>query len=327
MPEHDDFAVRCGQLQQGAPDELGLFQFFHDFGRTQGVSGELAGPGFTCFIHAVFERKLRPALAAAEIVVAKIQGNSPEPGRELGLRCIVAAFGEHPAEGFLGEVFGTVQVAGHTGAQSLDGLFPAVDELREGRVIVGILHAPHGLLVGDGKGPGHQSLLDETLTGWIWFGTFFRLWQSRGGGRIFRLPCPMSSNLFPSGPWTGFYNHRPGDNHRMDLRLEFRSGRMTGDGTDDIGPFIITGQYDEATLECSWTKSYVSAHDVQYRGFREGKGIWGTWEIGKQFRGGFQIWPTGLDAETRSQLQEWAEKQVEMTPSSEPATVELRRPG
>jgi hypothetical protein len=30
---------------------------------------------------------------------------------------------------------------------------------------------------------------------------------------------------------------------------------------------------------------------VFYRGFREGKGIWGTWEITIQFHGGFHIWP------------------------------------
>jgi len=40
-----------------------------------------------------------------------------------------------------------------------------------------------------------------------------------------------------------------------------------------------------------WTKTYIGAHDVFYRGFREGKGIWGTWEITVHARGGFHIWP------------------------------------
>jgi len=30
---------------------------------------------------------------------------------------------------------------------------------------------------------------------------------------------------------------------------------------------------------------------VFYRGFREGKGIWGTWEITPFDHGGFHIWP------------------------------------
>jgi hypothetical protein len=77
----------------------------------------------------------------------------------------------------------------------------------------------------------------------------------------------------------------------MDLHLDFSQGRIAGEGTDDIGPFSIKGKFDAATRECHWTKSYVGAHDVFYRGFREGKGIWGTWEITIQDHGGFHIWP------------------------------------
>ena len=101
----------------------------------------------------------------------------------------------------------------------------------------------------------------------------------------------MSDEQFPSGPWTGFYNYGPGDRHRMELGLTFMNGCMTGDGADDIGSFAIRGRYDAANLECYWTKSYPGAHDVFYRGFREGKGIWGTWEIGVFDHGGFHIWP------------------------------------
>ena len=48
-----------------------------------------------------------------------------------------------------------------------------------------------------------------------------------------------------------------------------------------------------AERECHWTKTYLGSHEVFYRGFREGKGIWGTWEIGGGLwgRGGFHIWP------------------------------------
>jgi hypothetical protein len=102
----------------------------------------------------------------------------------------------------------------------------------------------------------------------------------------------VGEELFPSGPWVGFYNYRPGDRHRMDLQLEFTNGQMTGEGIDDIGRFVISGRYDVANRECHWTKSYVGAHDVFYHGFREGKGIWGTWEV-LLMSGGFHIWPKG----------------------------------
>jgi hypothetical protein len=104
----------------------------------------------------------------------------------------------------------------------------------------------------------------------------------------------MSDGLFPSGPWTGFYNYGPGKRHRMELQVNFANGSLRGDGMDDVGRFLIKGRYDAATLECYWTKSYMGRHDVFYRGFREGKGIWGTWKITERFHGGFHIWPKRL---------------------------------
>jgi len=101
----------------------------------------------------------------------------------------------------------------------------------------------------------------------------------------------VSAELFPSGPWVGFYNYAPGERHRMDLHLTFARGRMTGDGNDDVGRFLVKGHYDDASRECHWTKAYLGAHEVFYRGFREGKGIWGTWEITAFLHGGFHIWP------------------------------------
>jgi hypothetical protein len=76
---------------------------------------------------------------------------------------------------------------------------------------------------------------------------------------------------------------------------------VSGDGNDDVGRFLIVGRYDVANRECWWTKTYPGSHDVFYRGFREGKGIWGTWEIGVIGHGGFHIWPKGdQEAETEA---------------------------
>ena len=127
----------------------------------------------------------------------------------------------------------------------------------------------------------------------------------------------MSDELFPSGPWTGFYNYIPADKHRMDLHLTFVNGNLTGDGDDNVGPFLIRGHYDEKSRECSWTKTYPGSHDVAYRGFREGKGIWGTWEISLFAHGGFHIWPTA---------DKQGEVRVEVTEAGKPqCEIELRR--
>ena len=104
----------------------------------------------------------------------------------------------------------------------------------------------------------------------------------------------MSKLQFPSGPWTGYFNYDAGGQRfRTDMIIAFAHQRITGEGGDLIGPFIIDGHYDDAAGECGWRKSYVGAHDVFYSGFREGKGIWGTWTIPGSVHGGFQIWPVG----------------------------------
>jgi len=77
----------------------------------------------------------------------------------------------------------------------------------------------------------------------------------------------------------------------MDLHLKFERERIDGGGTDDIGFFTIRGTYDDESLVCRWLKTYPGSHDVVYRGWREGKGIWGHWHIDSAGSGGFLIWP------------------------------------
>ncbi len=110
----------------------------------------------------------------------------------------------------------------------------------------------------------------------------------------------------------------------MELQLTFANGSLNGDGSDDIGPFLIKGRYDSTNLESHWTKSYLGKHDVFYRGFREGKGIWGTWEIKTYSRGGFHIRPRRAgEGEERSESAEQA-KPVDAI-ASEPVSQPTNR--
>src|SRR5438876_729871 len=91
----------------------------------------------------------------------------------------------------------------------------------------------------------------------------------------------------------------------MELLLTFRAGTMTGEGRDVVGDFIIRGRYQVGDGSCHWTKRYLGRHDVFYRGFNEGKGIWGIWEIpGDGLKGGFHIWPEGMADPSNPQLSE-----------------------
>ena len=98
---------------------------------------------------------------------------------------------------------------------------------------------------------------------------------------------------FTSGPWTGFYTYANGRKERMDLSLTFKQGVVTGAGGDPVGPFTLEGRYDAESNEIHWTKTYPGRHDVFYKGCRDNRGIWGTWEIPLIPRGGFHIWPLG----------------------------------
>ena len=127
-----------------------------------------------------------------------------------------------------------------------------------------------------------------------------------------------SDPRFPSGPWTGFFLQKaiPG-RHLMELKLQFLGGTMTGEGRDWVGSFMIRGRYEVVTGQCHWTKRYLGKHDVFYKGFNEGKGIWGVWEIppsqnlGTKAQGGFHIWPEGMPDPTGDRLAEEADVPVE----------------
>jgi hypothetical protein len=121
---------------------------------------------------------------------------------------------------------------------------------------------------------------------------------------------------FPSGKWVGFFLDRrlPG-RHQMELTLSFAAGHMTGTGQDRVGAFTFDGNYSTADGKCEWVKQYLRAHAITYRGFNEGKGIWGTWELrdlGGIYTGGFHIWPEGMPDPTQPRLEEEADIPIEV---------------
>ena len=129
---------------------------------------------------------------------------------------------------------------------------------------------------------------------------------------------------FPSGPWTGYFLQKviPG-RHLMGLRITFRQGMIRGEGRDWVGTFVLSGHYDLADGKCRWTKRYLGKHDVDYQGFNEGKGIWGTWQITSIAdpdigRGGFHIWPEGMPDPTLPAMNAEAELPAPLSRGSAP---------
>jgi len=104
-----------------------------------------------------------------------------------------------------------------------------------------------------------------------------------------------ADSRFPSGKWTGFYTyHGQTEKQPMELILTFRQGNMEGEGRDPVGEFTVKGRYHLDDGVCNFRKQYIARHSVEYSGFNEGKGIWGTWQIRNESKGGFHIWPEGV---------------------------------
>ena len=76
----------------------------------------------------------------------------------------------------------------------------------------------------------------------------------------------------------------------------------------------VSGRYSVEDGQCHWVKQYIDQHNLFYKGYNEGKGIWGTWELvvpGASATGGFHIWPEGEADPTRPHLEEAVDQPVE----------------
>jgi hypothetical protein len=108
----------------------------------------------------------------------------------------------------------------------------------------------------------------------------------------------------------------------MLVSLEFRDGRIDGEGGDIIGPFTFKGRYDLKTGRCVLKKQYLHAHSVQYEGVSEGADLWlwGVWNVGGD-RGGFHLWPEGEADPTQKRTAEEIELPREKTRQRVPADL------
>ena len=129
---------------------------------------------------------------------------------------------------------------------------------------------------------------------------------------------PETDERFPSGEWEGFFlmGHTGTKRHLMELMLTFSEGKMSGEGRDFVGEFLLSGRYEVETGRCIWNKKYVRKHEVSYDGFNEGKGIFGRWEIQDviTWHGGFLIWPKGMGDPTKHRRRAEADAPVDSEP-------------
>lgn len=102
--------------------------------------------------------------------------------------------------------------------------------------------------------------------------------------------------MYPSGLWDGFWQQTGWGRQPMrEFRLTFTADRISGQGTDVVGLFTITGTFDRTSGGVAFRKQYLGAHAVDYTGRPDGEGsILGTWTIDNgyaKYEGSFLIKP------------------------------------
>lgn len=99
----------------------------------------------------------------------------------------------------------------------------------------------------------------------------------------------------PTGEWSGFYleSHQP-KRGWMHLYLTFAEGKINGEGTDYVGPWVSQGSYDLEAGTCTLVKQYMGKHQVVYSGKIGENGIMGHWNI-RSTQGEFHIWPRSMN--------------------------------
>ena len=76
------------------------------------------------------------ASGTPQFVVAAVQRNSPEPGRELAFRLILFSAGKDAGEHILRQILSAMHVANHPGAEVANWFFPVAHQLRKSGGIV-----------------------------------------------------------------------------------------------------------------------------------------------------------------------------------------------
>jgi hypothetical protein len=100
--------------------------------------------------------------------------------------------------------------------------------------------------------------------------------------------------MYASGVWIGFWEQSVyGRQPMKEFELTFQpDGTVRGKGTDVVGPFLFTGEWDRATGRVALTKQYLGKHQVRYEGQPDGEGsIVGTWTIRGSDTGPFGMSP------------------------------------
>lgn len=85
-------------------------------------------------------------------------------------------------------------------------------------------------------------------------------------------------HLYKEREWQGHYS-QGGSNHEVKIEaLRFKSGKISGNGEDTNGKFVIDGHIQH-NGQLEFVKQYIGKHAVHYKGQRNYNQIVGQWSI------------------------------------------------
>lgn len=80
-----------------------------------------------------------------------------------------------------------------------------------------------------------------------------------------------------SGVWSGYWV-QDGNRGVMSLDIRIENNLISGQGSDEVGPFVLNGEYDSQG-NVKIVKNYTGAHTVIYGGLYQNDTIKGEWRI------------------------------------------------
>jgi hypothetical protein len=83
----------------------------------------------------------------------------------------------------------------------------------------------------------------------------------------YELPELFQTITAQSGTWNGYYKQKDTQYpFTIQLFLGNYDGSVKGEGTDDIGNFLINGSWNKGDGSIHFAKQYLGAHTVMYDG-------------------------------------------------------------
>ena len=144
MAQHQHGPINFWQSQQRIAHQLALFELCRPRVRPRSLARRFLD---LRLLLVGFAQKFSPPLQPPDLVVTKIQRDTPKKCGKFARRLISLSFFKQPQERVLLQVFAAMRIAEHAGTQTPDRLFPTLHQARKLRMVVVPFYTAHRFLI------------------------------------------------------------------------------------------------------------------------------------------------------------------------------------